>query len=195
MVSRRPALRRPLALVAAAPVAVVLVAALSACSPLSLFANWGASPGPSSSRTAEARPTPTRSPIVTPSATATPGCIDRVISTAGIYRIDDCENLTVSGSGIKVTAAHLGTLTIMGDSLPVYAESIGVLDVEGSLNTVQTNDGIGAILINGDRNMITCHAGVGSAIVNGDDNSVLADGGVDGAVQNNGQRNAIGGQP
>jgi hypothetical protein len=187
--------RRLLALTAAAS----LVTILSACSPLSLFASWGGSPGPSHSatKTPEAEPTPgsTPSPIRTPSGTPTPGCIDRVITDAGVYRLDNCENLTVAGSGITVTAAHLGTLTIMGDSLQVYTQSIGTLDIQGDLNNVQSNDNIDALQLTGSRNMITCHGSMETASVTGDDNTVLVDGGVDGDVQNNGQRNAIGGQP
>ena len=185
--------RRILAFVAT----VGLVLALSACSPLSLFASWGGSPAPSRSATSEphAAPTPTPSPSRAPNATPTPGCVDRVISAAGVYRVDNCENLTVAGTGITVTAGHLGTLTIVGDSLQVYAQTIGALGVQGDLNTVQTNDEIGTILITGSRNMITVHAGVTSVVVNGDDNTIAADGGVDGDVQNNGQRNTIGAQP
>ncbi|MEO6533756.1 MAG: hypothetical protein ABIO06_09310 [Pseudolysinimonas sp.] len=180
------------------PLAFALVATLSACTPLSLFAGWGGpAPTESASQTPEAAPTPTHSPrpIKTPSGTPTPGCVDRVISTAGVYRIDDCENLTVSGSGIKVTAAQLGTLTIRGDSLQVYAEKVGALDVEGSLNTVQVNNNIDTILVVGDRNMIVCHASVLTVTVNGNDNTIGAEGGVDGEVQNNGQRNQIGAEP
>ena len=192
MVPRRMAPRRTLGLVATAG----LVLALSACSPLSLFANWGGSPAPSRSATqAPEAETPNPTPSRTPSATPTPGCIDRVISAAGTYRVDNCENLTVAGSGITVTAQHLGTLTIVGDSLQVYAQTIGALDVKGDLNTVQTNDEIGTILVTGSRNMITVHAGVTSVVVNGDDNTIAADGGVDGEVENNGQRNTIGAQP
>lgn len=199
--ARRPArllARRPLARAASLPLAVALVAALSGCSPLSLFANWGSSaPSPSATRNAQAAPTPTRSPSPTtrPTASPTPECVDRVISVAGEYRIGDCENLTVAGSGIKVTAAHLGTLTINGDSLQVLAQTIQSLDVNGSLDNVQTNDDIGSILIAGDRNMITCHASVTTVIVNGNDNTVRVEGGVDGTVENNGQRNEIGAQP
>ncbi len=198
MTSRRQA-RRALSFAAAVPLTIVLAAALSACTPLSLFANWGgpARSSQGSDHTPEAAPSPSvsASPTKVPSESPTPGCVDRVISVTGVYRIDNCENLTVSGAGIKVTAAHLGTLTINGDSLQVYAQTIGALDVEGSRNIVQTNDGIGTVLIAGDSNMITCHASVGSAIVNGNDNFVNADGGVNGAVQNNGQRNEIGAQP
>jgi hypothetical protein len=184
--------RRLLVLVATAG----LVLALSACSPLSLFANWGGSPAPSRSATqtpdAEtAVPTPSR----TPSATPTPGCIDRVISAAGTYRVDNCQNLTVAGSGIVVTASRLGTLTVIGDSLQVYAQSIGALDIKGDLNNVQSNDNIGALQLTGSRNLITCHGSMETAFVTGDDNTVLVDGGIDGDVENNGQRNAIGGQP
>jgi hypothetical protein len=176
---------------------VALVTALSACSPLSLFADWGGSrgAGPSATKTAEAAPTRTPSPSRTPSASPTPGCIDRVISAAGTYRIDDCENLTVAGSGITVTAGHLGTLTVTGDSLQIYALTIGALDVKGDLSTIQTSDDIRTLQLTGSRNMITCHGGMTSAVVNGDDNTVLVDGGITGDVQNNGQRNAIGGQP
>ena len=201
MVPRRSAHRsatRPTGRLAltAVPLAIALVVSLSGCSPLSLFASWGAStPRPSASRTAEAGPTPTGSPSPTKTASPTPGCVDRIISAAGVYRIDSCENLIVSGSGVKVTAAHLGTLTIVGDSLQVYADTIGALNVQGSRNTVQTNDQIGTILVTGDGNMITCHAGITSVIVNGDDNAIAADGGVDGTVENNGQRNTIGAQP
>ena len=185
--------RRLLGLVTTA----VLVTALSACSPLSLFASWGNSPSPrqSATKTPEAVPTRTPSPSRTPSATPTPGCIDRVISVAGTYHVDDCENLTVAGSGITVTAGHLGTLTVMGDSLQVYALTIGALDVKGDLSTIQTSDDIHTLQLTGSRNMITCHGSMTSAVVNGNDNTVLVDGGIDGDVQNNGQRNAIGGQP
>ncbi len=185
--------RRILALVAT----VSLFFALSACSPLSLFASWGGSPttGQSSTKTPDAAPTPTRTASPSPTPSPTPSCVDRVISAAGVYRVDNCENLTVAGTGITVTAAHLGTLTIVGDSLQVYAQTIGALDIKGGLNTVQTNDEVGTILITGSRNMITCHAGVTSVIVNGDDNTIAADGGVNGDVQNNGQRNTIGAQP
>jgi len=195
--TRRSA-RHPLARAAWLPLSVALVAALSGCSPLSLFANWGASaPSPSATRSAEAAPSPTASPsgVTHPTASPSAGCVDRVISLAGEYRIGDCENLTVEGSGIKVTADHLGTLTIRGDSLQVLAQTIRSLDVGGSLNNVQTNNDMGTILITGDRNMITCSASVTSVIVNGDDNTVRVEGGVDGAVQNNGQRNEIGAQP
>jgi len=195
--TRRSA-RHPLARAAWLPLSVALVAALSGCSPLSLFANWGsAAASPSATRSAEAAPSPTSSPSAVKHPTASPsaGCVDRVISLAGEYRMGDCENLTVEGSGIKVTAAHLGTLTIKGDSLQVLAQTIQSLDVDGSLNNVQTNNDMGTILITGDRNMITCNASVSSVIVNGDDNTVRVEGGVDGAVQNNGQRNEIGAQP
>ena len=192
MVPRRMAPRRLLVLVATAG----LVLALSACSPLSLFANWGGSPAPSRSATQEPEAaTPTPTPSRTPTATPTPGCIDRVISAAGTYRVDNCENLTVAGSGIVVTAARVGTLTVIGDSLQVYAQSIGALDIKGDLNNVQSNDNIGALQLTGSRNMITCHGSMETASVTGDDNTVLVDGGVDGYVENNGQRNAIGGQP
>jgi hypothetical protein len=192
MVPRRTAPRRLLGLVATAG----LVLALSACSPLSLFANWGGSPTPSRSATqAPDAETPTPTPSRTPSTTPTPGCIDRVISAAGTYRVDNCENLTVAGSGIVVTAARIGTLTVIGDSLQVYAQSIGALDIKGDLNNVQTNDNIGALQLTGSRNMINCHGSMDTAFVTGDDNTVLVDGGIDGDVQNNGQRNAIGGQP
>ena len=185
--------RRILAFVAT----VGLVLALSACSPLSLFASWGGSPAPSRSATSEphAAPTPTPSPSRAPNATPTPGCVDRVISAAGVYRVDNCENLTVAGSGIVVTAARLGTLTVIGDSLQVYAQSIGALDIKGDLNNVQSNDNIGALQLTGSRNLITSHGSMETAFVTGDDNTVLVDGGVDGYVENNGQRNAIGGQP
>ena len=192
MVPRRTAPRRLLGLAATAG----LVLALSACSPLSLFANWGGSPAPSRSATQSPDAQgPAATPTSAPSATSTPGCIDRVISAAGTYRVDDCENLTVAGSSITVTAQRLGTLTIMGDSLQVYAQSIGALDIKGDLNNVQSNDNIGALQLTGSRNMITCHGSMDTATVTGDDNTVLVDGGVDGDVQNNGQRNAIGGQP
>ncbi|MEO6116083.1 MAG: hypothetical protein ABIP33_06840 [Pseudolysinimonas sp.] len=194
MAPRRSA-RRLLALAAA----VAVVAALSGCTPLSLFASWGGSAGPSKSASqtpdAALTATPSPSPRRTPSTKPTPGCVDRVISTAGTYRVGDCENLTVSGSGITVTAAHLGTLTVMGDSLQVYAAGIGALDLNGDLNTIQTNDDIFTLHLDGSRNMITCHGSMNSAVVTGDDNTVLVDGGIDGDVQNNGQRNAIGGQP
>jgi len=189
--------RRTLTIAAAFPLAVVLVAALSACSPLSLFANWGGAPSPTrgATQTPDAGPMPSTTPTGTPSATPIPGCVDRVISVAGTYRVDNCENLTVTGSGITVTAAHLGTLTIIGDSLQVYAQTVGTLQVNGDLNTIQTSDDIHTLKLTGSRNMITCHGVMTSAVVNGDDNTVLVDGGIDGDVQNNGQRNAIGGQP
>lgn len=188
--------RRSLTIVAAFPLVVVLVAALSGCSPLSLFASWGGAPAPTRSATqAHAEPTESPTATSTPSGTPTPGCVDRVISAAGTYRVDDCENLTVTGSDITVTAANLGTLTVIGDSLQVYARSIGALEVKGDLSTIQTSDDIHTLKLTGSRNMITCHRSMMSAVVTGDDNMVLVDGGIDGDVQNNGQRNEIGGQP
>jgi len=188
--------RRRLMISAALPLVVVLAATLSGCSPLSLFASWGGSPAPSRSatQTPEAEPTASPSPHA-PSSTPTPGCVDRVISAPGTYRLGNCENLTVAGSDITVTAAHLGTLTVFGDSLKVYAQSIGALEVQGDLNTIQTSDDIHMLRLVGNRNMITCHGSMFTAEVTGDDNTVLVDGGIDGNVQNNGQRNAIGGQP
>jgi hypothetical protein len=181
-----------------APIAVVgLVLALSACSPLSLFSQWGGSAtGPSATSTPEALPT-SDAPSSTPTATAspTPACIDRVISVAGTYRVGDCENLTVAGSGITVTAGQLGTLTVMGDSLQVYAAAIGELDVQGDDNVLQTSDDVGTLKLSGNSNMITCHGGMTTASVNGDDNTVRVEAGVSGEVQNNGQRNTIGAQP
>jgi hypothetical protein len=196
MVSRHPR-RRALAPLAAAPLAVALVIGLSACTPLSLFASWGGSPSPTPSahQTPDAAPTTKPTPTRTPSRTPTPGCVDRVISSPGTYRVGDCENLTVAGSDITVTAAHLGTLTVNGDSLQVYAQEIGTLDVKGDLNTIQASDDIRSVKLVGSRNMITSHGSMSTATVTGDDNTVLADGGVNGDVQNNGQRNAIGGQP
>lgn len=196
MVPRRRARRNPV-FVTAVPVAVALVVGLSGCSPLSLFANWGGggSPTASASSTPEAGPTTKPAPSRTPSGTATPGCIDRVISAPGTYRVDDCQNLTVAGSDIVVTAARIGTLTVMGDSLQVYTQSIGTLVVKGDLNNLQANDNINDLQLTGSRNMITCHGSMETASVTGDDNTVLVDGGVDGDVENNGQRNAIGGQP
>jgi hypothetical protein len=190
-------IRRRLTIVAAVPLVVAMLAALSACSPLSLFASWGGAPAPSRSATQTAEAEPTESPTArsTPSGTPTLGCIDRVISVAGTYRVEDCENLTVTGSGITVTAANLGTLTIIGDSLQVYARSIGALKIQGDLSTIQSSDDIDFLKLTGSRNMITCHGTMMTADVNGDDNTVLVDGGVTGDVQNNGQRNAIGGQP
>jgi hypothetical protein len=185
--------RRVVALAAALP----LVFVLSGCSPLSLFASWGDSPAPgqSASETAEAAPTPTRSAQPQPTPTPTPGCVNRVISQAGTYRVGDCVHLTVSGAGITVTAARIGTLTILGDSLKVYAQSIKVLDVQGGLNTVQTSDALGAVQLTGDRNMITSHAAITSVVVNGNDNRVTADGGIGSNVHDNGQRNTISSQP
>ncbi|MES1212041.1 MAG: hypothetical protein ABUT11_00690 [Leifsonia sp.] len=181
------------------PIAVVgLVLTLSACSPLSIFSNWGGSPTPGgrTTTTPEALPTPSgSSPASTPTASPTPGCIDRVISAAGTYRLGDCENLTVAGSGITVTAGHLGTLTVMGNSLQVYAAAIGELDVQGDTNTLQTSDDIGTLKLMGNSNMIACHGGMNTASVNGDDNTVRVDAGVSGDVQNTGQRNTIGAQP
>jgi len=189
--------RRRLTISAAFPLVVVLAASLSACSPLSLFANWGGSPAPSRSatQTPEAEPTASPSPVRTPSARPTPGCVDRVISAPGTYRIGNCENLTVAGSDITVTAAHLGTLTVFGDGLKVYAQSIGALQVQGNLGTIQTSDDIHMLKLVGNRNLITCHGSMFTADVTGDDNTVLVDGGIDGSVQNKGERNAIGGQP
>lgn len=189
--------RRRLTIVAAVPLAVVLVAALSGCSPLSLFASWGGAPAPtrSAAQTPDAKPTESPSTPSTPSGTPIPGCVDRVISAAGTYRVDNCENLTIAGSNITVTAANLGTLTVMGDSLQVYARTIGALEIQGDLNTIQTSDDIHTLKLTGSRNMISCHGSMTSAVVNGDDNTVVVDGGIDGDVQNNGQRNTIGGQP
>jgi hypothetical protein len=189
--------RRRLTLAAAVPIVVVLAGALAGCSPLSLFASWGGAPSPSRSatQTAEAGPTGTPSPAPTSSGSPTPGCVDRVISSAGTYRLDDCTNLTVSGSDITVTAGHLGTLTVNGSGLEVYAQGIGTLDVKGDLNHIETNDDIHQLTLTGSRNAITSHGSMASAVVTGDDNTVRVDGGIDGDVQNNGQRNAIGGQP
>jgi len=191
--------RRLVACLATVPVAVVLVAALGGCTPLSLFASWGGPAAPShrASQTPDAAPTPTprTTPLPTASSSPSPSCTDRAISQPGTYRVGNCENLTVSGPGITVTAGNLGTLTVKGDSLQVYAQSIGALEVDGDLNRVQTTDQMGTILVTGSRNMIACHAGAQSAVVNGDDNTVRVDGGFDGDVQNNGQRNSIGAQP
>jgi hypothetical protein len=199
MVSRRPRRprRRALAPIAAAPLAVALFVGLSACTPLSLFASWGGPPSPTQSglQTPDAVPTTQPTPTRTPSGTPTPGCVDRVISSPGTYRVGDCENLTVKGSDITVTAGHLGTLTVVGDSLQVYTQEIGALDVKGDLNNIQASDDIRTLKLTGSRNMITSHGSMSTAIVTGDDNTVLADGGVNGNVENNGQRNAIGGQP
>lgn len=183
--------RRVIALAATVP----LLVALSACSPLSLFANWGSSPaqGRDATKTAEAAPTPT--PSATPAPIPTPDCIDKVISEPGTYRVEDCASLTVSGTGIVVTAARIGTMTILGDSLQVYAQSIDALDVEGQQNTVQTTDDLGAVLLTGDRNLIASHGGIESVVVNGDDNTVVADGGISQNIQDNGQRNTISAQP
>jgi hypothetical protein len=182
-----------------APTASVgLVLALSACSPLSIFSDWGGSPTPHGTASApQALPVPSSSPssAPTPTASPTPGCIDRVISVAGTYRVGDCENLTVTGSGITVTAGHLGTLTVTGDSLQVYAATIGELDVQGDANVLQTSDDVGTLKLVGNRNRVTCHGGMNTASVNGDDNTVQVDAGVSGNVQNTGQRNTIGAQP
>ena len=186
---------RALAPAAAVALAAALVVGLSGCSPLSLFADWGGSARPTASAAPHAGPSTKPTPSRTPSATPTPRCVDRVISVPGAYHLGDCENLTLAGSGITVTAAHLGTLTVMGDSLQVSAQGIGALEVQGDLNGIQTHDDIHSLLLMGDRNMITCHGSMETASVTGDDNTVLVDGGVDGDVQNNGQRNAIGGQP
>lgn len=189
-------IRRTLTVAAAVPLVVVLAGSLNGCSPLSLFASWGGTPAPSrtATQTPEAGPTASPSPT-TPSSSPTPGCIDRVISAAGTYRLDDCENLTVAGSGITVTAAHLGTLTVIGNSLQVYAQDIGALDVKGDLNHIETSDDLRILKLTGSRNLIACHGRMATATVTGDDNAVRVDGGVDGDVQNNGQRNEIGGEP
>jgi hypothetical protein len=189
--------RRRLTMAAAVPLAVLLAGALAGCSPLSLFASWGDAPSPTGTvtRTSEAAPTESPSPTRTPSGSSTPGCVDRVISSAGTYRLDDCTNLTVSGSDITVTAGHLGTLTVNGSGLEVYAQGIGTLDVMGDLNRIETNDDIRQLTLTGSRNQITSHGSMASAVVTGDDNTVRVDGGIDGDVQNNGQSNAIGGQP
>jgi len=189
--------RRTLTIAAALPIALVLAGSLSACSPLSLFASWGGTPAPSHRAThgLEAGPTELPSPVPTLSSNPTPGCVDRVISAPGTYRLDYCENLTVTGSGIIVTASHLGTLTVIGNSLQVYAQEIGALDVKGDLNHIETTDDLRLLRLTGDRNLIACHGSMTSATVTGDDNAVRVDGGIDGDVQNNGQRNEIGGEP
>lgn len=189
--------RRTLTIAAALPIALVLAASLSACSPLSLFASWGGTPAPSHRAThgLEAGPTESPSPGPTLSSNPTPGCVDRVISAPGTYRLDDCQNLTVTGSGIIVTAAHLGTLTVIGNSLQVYAQAIRALDVKGDLNHIETTDDLRMLRLTGDRNLIACHGSMTTATVTGDDNAVRVDGGIDGDVQNNGQRNEIGGEP
>jgi len=190
-------IRRTLTVAAAVPVVVVLAGSLSGCSPLSLFASWGGTPAPthSATQTPEAGPTESPSPQRTPSTRPTPGCVDRVISAPGTYSLDYCENLTVAGSGITVTAGHLGTLTVMGDSLQVYAQEIGALQVKGDLNHIETTDDLRILKLTGSRNLIACHGSMTTATVTGDDNTVRVDGGVDGDVQNNGQRNEIGGEP
>jgi len=189
--------RRTLTIAVALPLALALAGSLSACSPLSLFASWGGTPAPShrATHTPDAGPTESPSPVRTPSSKPTPHCVDRVISAPGTYRIDDCENLTVAGSGITVTAARLGTLTVIGNSLQVYAQEIGALDVKGDLNHIETTDDLRILKLTGSRNLIACHGSMATATVTGDDNTVRVDGGVDGDVQNNGQRNEIGGEP
>jgi hypothetical protein len=185
--------RRPVA-----PIAVVaLVFALSGCSSLSLFSDWGGSSSPDATGSPHALSTPTDTPSSkpTPTASEAPACIDRVISVSGTYRVGDCENLTVTGSDITVTAGRLGTLTVRGDSLQVYAASMGDVDVQGDLNNLQTSDDMGTLKLVGDRNLITCHGGMTTASVNGDDNTVRVEAGVSGDVENTGQRNTIGAQP
>jgi hypothetical protein len=175
-------------------VTVPLLAALSGCSPLSLFIFGNdATPKPTSGGSQVAAPTPDRTE--TPMPSAAPACPTKVISEAGSYSVGDCENLTVSGTGsITVTAGKIGTLTVTGNSLQVYAQSIKNIDLQGQLNTIQ-GDQIGVLSIAGDRNMITANGTIDTVLVNGNDNTVSAGGGFGASVQDNGQRNTITANP
>jgi hypothetical protein len=183
-------LRRVLAIAVTVP----LLAALSGCSPLSLFIlGGGATPKPTTTTTQVAEPTPEST--ATPAPSATPDCQTKVISEAGTYSVGDCANLTVSGQGsITVTAGKIGTLTVRGNSLQVYAASMKIIDLQGQLNTIQGDD-IGALSIAGDRNMITANGNIDTVVVNGNDNTVSAGGGFGPSIQNNGQRNTISTNP
>jgi len=168
--------------------AVSLGLALSGCTPLGTFVEFG-EPG-AVAPTASPDPTPTAIPSPTPT---TGECDDAVLTEPGEYHLPDCVRLTIEGHDIQVHAGSVGTLIIDGDANDVSVGDVGSVTILGSVNEVDTLD-LETLDLNGRFNWVGVHGSVDRVAIDGDDNEVLADGDV-GQVEDRGERNVVGSQP
>ena len=168
--------------------AVSLGLALSGCTPLDRFTEFG-EPG-AAGPTASESPTPTATPSPTPTTT---DCDEAVLTEPGEYHLPDCVRVTVEGRDIQVNAGSVGTLIIMGSGNDVAAGDVGSLRIMGSVNDVDTLD-LSTLEIDGRFNQIGVHGSVDRVAIDGNDNDVLADGDV-GQVEDRGERNTVGSTP
>ncbi len=135
--------------------AVSLGLALSGCTPLGTFVEFGEPrrrephriPRPHSDREPR-RPEPT-----------TGECDDPVLVDPGEYHLPDCVRLTIEGHDIEVHAGSVGTLIIDGDANDVSVGDVGSLSIIGSVNEVDTLD-LATLDLNGRFNWIGVHGSV-----------------------------------
>ena len=170
--------------------AVSLGLALSGCTPLGTFVDFGEPDA--AAPTASPEPTPTATPTPTPTPESTE-CDEALLVEPGEYHLPDCLRITIVGHDIDVNAGDVGTLVIKGDANDVAVGDVGSLSIEGSVNDVDTLD-VTALDLNGRFNWIGVHGSVEKVEIDGDDNEVLADGEV-GEVDDRGERNVVGSQP
>jgi hypothetical protein len=170
--------------------AVSLGLALSGCTPLGTFVDFG-EPG-AAVPTASPDPTPTATPTPTPTPTTTE-CDEAVLVEPGEYHLPDCVRVTIVGHDIQVHAGHVGTLVINGDANTVSVGDVGSLSIVGSVNDVDTLD-LSDLDLDGRFNWIGVHGSLDRVEIDGDDNEVLADGDI-GEIVDRGERNVVGSTP
>ena len=130
---------------------------------------------------------------VTPSPSASVGvtCGEDValLNSPGEYRIDgDCDQLTLEGVDITVSAGDVDALIIRGDRVTVTADDIDSVDLAGNDNTVALEDA-DRITIAGDRNTLQ-GSEFDAVTIRGNDNTLSA--AVVDTLDDSGDRNVVG---
>lgn len=193
-------MRRVLASMGAAGVALVLVACTPAASqepdrivrPSAPTSSTAPTSGPDDGSSTS---TQTQAPS---SEAAQPGtdaltCVDGAVairgSDADVSFSGECDRVQIEGDGLDVDLedARIGAVVVRGDRIEVELGSVGSLDVTGQSADIDAET-IGALTVAGDRNTVEADE-IGSVTVSGNDNRVEAT--RLGASEQSGDRNDI----
>lgn len=93
-----------------------------------------------------------------PKVSGTVSCVDgRADITADISVLElaaDCDEVTVSGTGSVILAAHVGRLSVRGDTATIIVASADAVDVAGVGNVVLWESGTPVVSDTGDINVV-----------------------------------------
>lgn len=109
------------------------------------------------------------------------------ISTPGEYDLDDCAEVIVEGSDIRLDVDDVDSLTVRGDRQIIDAGSVDAVTVEGNDNDLEV-DRVESLSIRGDRNEFHADDPSDQVTVEGNDNVVSGGSAV---VTDRGDRNRI----